>query len=108
MIDIDGRFFYSNILSVQKNPSQNKSVLMYPNPAYNDLTLQIITGQNEKVVVDIIDNSGKLVINKIFKLPSGQNYLSIGGIDKLPPSTYIVRVKSQSVNAVEKLIISKK
>ena len=108
MIDIDGRFFYSKILSVQKNTSLNKAVLIYPNPAYNDLTLQLITDQNEKVVVDIIDNSGKVVINKIFTLPSGLNYLSIEGIDKLPPSTYIVKVKSQSVNAVEKLIVGKK
>ena len=76
MIDADGRFFYSKILSVQKSTSLNKAVLIYPNPAYNDLTLQLITDQNEKVAVDIIDNSGKAVINRIFGLPSGQNYLS--------------------------------
>ena len=108
MIDIDGRFFYSKILSVQKNISRNKAVLIYPNPAYNDLTLQLITDHNEKVVVDIIDHSGKVVINKIFTLPSGLNYLSIDGIDKLPASAYIIKVKSQSVNAVEKLIVGKK
>ena len=107
MIDIDGRFFYSKVLSVQRNP-RNKTVLIYPNPAYNDLTLQLFTGQNEKVVVDIIDNSGKVVINKIFTLPSGQNYLSIDGIDKLPASTYIVRIKSQSVNVADKLVVGKK
>ena len=59
MIDIDGRFFYSKILSVQKNTSRNNGVLIYPNPAYNDLTLQVFTGQSEKVVVDIIDNQWK-------------------------------------------------
>jgi hypothetical protein len=108
MIDTDGRYFYSKILRVQKNTSRNKTVLIYPNPAYNDLTLQLITNQNEKIIVDIIDNSGKIVINKIFTLPSGQNYLLIEGIDKLPASTYIVKVKSQSVNAVEKFIVGKK
>lgn len=108
MINTDGKFIYSKILSVQKSISQNKSVIIYPNPAYNDLTLQLITGQNEKVVVDIIDNSGKVVINKTLTLPSGQNYLLIEGIDKLPASTYIVKVKSASVNAAEKLIVGKK
>jgi Secretion system C-terminal sorting domain len=108
MIDVDGRFIYSKILSVQKSISQNKSVLIYPNPAYNDLTLHLITDQIEKVAVDIIDNSGKVVINRIFTLPSGQNYLLIDGIDKLPASTYIVKVKSASVNAVEKLIVGKR
>ena len=66
---MDGRYFYSKILSVQKNTSRNKVVLIYPNPAFNDLTMQLTTGgQNEKVVVNIIDNSGRVVINKTFVL----------------------------------------
>ena len=108
MIDIDGRFFYSKILSVQKNVSRNKAILIYPNPAYHDLTLQLITDHNEKVVVKVMDHSGKVVINKTVTLPSGLNYLSIDGIDKLPAAAYIIKVKSQSVNASEKLIVGKK
>ncbi|MEO8764149.1 MAG: T9SS type A sorting domain-containing protein, partial [Ginsengibacter sp.] len=85
------------------------ALLIYPNPAYTDLTLQVITGgQNEKVTVDIIDNSGKVVIRRMFVLPAGQNYVSFEGIDKLPASTYIVRVKSPTVNEVEKLVVGKK
>jgi hypothetical protein len=48
------------------------------------------------------------VINKTVTLPSGQNYISIDGIDKLPAATYLVKVKSSSVNAVEKLVVGKK
>ena len=71
--------------------------------------MQLTTaGQNEKVIVNIIDNSGRVVIDKIFVLPSGLNYLLIDGIDKLPPSIYMVKVKSPSVNAVEKLVVGKK
>jgi hypothetical protein len=81
---------------------------MYPNPAYNDLTLQLTTGINEKVIINIVDNAGKTVINKTVTLPSGQNYISIDGIDKLPSATYLVKVKSSSVNAVEKLVVGKK
>jgi hypothetical protein len=108
MIDADGNYFYSKILRVQKNISGNKMVLMYPNPAYNDLTLQLTTGINEKVIINIVDNAGKTVINKTVTLPSGQNYISIDGIDKLPSATYLVKVKSSSVNAVEKLVVGKK
>jgi hypothetical protein len=108
MIDIDGRFLYSKVLSVQKNTTGLKAVLMYPNPAYSDLTLQVITRENEKVEINVVDNSGRVVINKAFTLPSGLNYLSIDGIDKLPASTYFVKVKSPSVDAVEKLIVEKR
>jgi Secretion system C-terminal sorting domain len=108
MIDLDGRFFYSRILSVQKNATGGKVLVMYPNPAYSDLTLQLTTASNEKVVVDIIDNAGKVVINKTFTLPSGINYLLMDGIDKLPPSVYMVKVRSSSVSADEKLVVGRK
>jgi Secretion system C-terminal sorting domain len=107
MIDNEGGFFYSKILSVQKGGLGNKIVLMYPNPAYRDLTLKLSTAQDEKVSVKIIDNSGKVLLNKIFAVQHGENYLSVDGIDKLPASSYFVKVKSSSINAVEKLVISK-
>ncbi len=107
MVDLDGKFLYSKILSVQKSLSRNKVVLLYPNPAFTDLTLQFITGSNEKVAINIIDNSGRVVINKTVTLPSGQNYVSIDGIDKLQASTYFVKVKSASINSVEKLVVGK-
>lgn len=107
MTDIDGRFFYSTVLSVQKTTTSNNVVLIYPNPAYNDLTLQLFASQGEKVAVEIIDNAGKIVINKTFDIPSGQNYLSVDGIERLSSSTYIVRVKSLTINAVEKLVVRK-
>ena len=108
MIDGEGRFFYSKVLSVQMKGSQNKILLMYPNPAYNDLTLKLTTVQNGPVDVRIIDNAGKIVINKMYTLQKGENYLSVDGIDKLAASLYFVKVKSSSVNVVEKLIINKK
>ncbi len=108
MIDADGRFFYSKILSVQKNLSGNKAVLIYPNPAYYDVTLQVITGNNEKLSVKIIDNTGRIVMNKNYTVLAGQNYISIDGINKLPASNYIVTIKSQSINTVEKLIVGKR
>ena len=96
MIDADGKYFYSKILSVQKNISRNKVLSVYPNPAYNDLTVQLNTVRNEKITVAITDNSGKVLVNKSFTVTSGQNYLSIDGIDRLPAATYILTVKSGS------------
>ena len=55
-----------------------------------------------------MDNNGKTVINRVFVLPSGQNYLSIDGIDKLASATYIVKIKSKSIDAFEKLVVRKK
>ena len=61
----------------------------------------------KKFNVKIIDNSGKVILNKIFAVQQGENYLSVDGIDKLPASSYFVKVKSPSIDAIEKLVISK-
>ena len=105
MIDNGGGYLYSKILSVQKSGLGSKAILMYPNPAYNDLTIKIAMSQNEKVAVDIFDNAGKLMLNRSYTLAKGDNYLSIDGIDKLPASVYFVKIKSASVEEVEKLTI---
>ena len=108
MINADGKYFYSKILSVQKNVSLNKVIIVYPNPAYNDLTVQVNTINSEKISVELIDNSGRALINKSFNVFAGQNYLSIDGMDKLPASSYILKVKSGSINEVQKIIVGKK
>lgn len=107
MIDADGKYFYSKILSVQKNISRNKVVIVYPNPVHNDLTVQVNAFNSEKISVEIIDNSGRVLINRSFNIASGQNYLSIDGIDRLPASTYILKVKSGSISEVQKLVVGK-
>ncbi|MEP7252124.1 MAG: T9SS type A sorting domain-containing protein [Ginsengibacter sp.] len=107
MIDADGKYFYSKILSVQK-ASSRKAVTVYPNPAYVDLTVQVNTIRFEKIIIDIIDNAGHTLISKSFKLSPGQNYLSIDGIERLPASTYILKVKSGSIDEVQKIVIGKK
>ena len=108
MIDADGKYFYSKILSVQKNISRNKVLSVYPNPAYNDLTVQLNTVRYEKITVAITDNSGKVLVNKSFTVTPGQNYLSIDGIDRLPAATYVLTVKSGSINEVQKIVVAKK
>nr|MDQ6891040.1 T9SS type A sorting domain-containing protein [Bacteroidota bacterium] len=108
MIDSDGKYFYSKILSVQKNHTGNKIALVYPNPAYNDVTLEINSVHAEKIFVKIIDNAGRSVISKSFNITAGENYLSIDGIDRLPAATYNVRIKSGTINEVLRLIVGKR
>ncbi len=108
MIDADGKYFYSKILSVQKNLSHNKVLVVYPNPAYHDLTVQLTAIHSEKISIQIIDNSGRVLINKSFNVFAGENYLSIDGIEKLPASTYFVKVKSGYINELQKIVTRKK
>ena len=64
MVDIDGIFTYSNIVSIRIKG--NASILsVYPNPAKNNLSLMVSVKQKEQVTMRIFDNAGNLVQTKM-------------------------------------------
>ena len=59
LINIDGSYFYSNIISIQLS-TINAQLSIYPNPAKNF----IMVNGNDVTRVNIIDNLGRVVFNK--------------------------------------------
>ncbi len=60
MIDVNGRFTYSNIISLRKNNTALE-LSAYPNPAKNQTTLIFNTAASGKYTIQITDFSGKLI-----------------------------------------------
>jgi hypothetical protein len=59
MLDQDGRFSYSRVVSV--NRSKNGKFDVVPNPAtHNEIRIVGITNTNEKIVIKVFDLSGRL------------------------------------------------
>ncbi len=59
-MDYDGRFIYSNIVSVQQK-TFHQSTIIYPVPADNELTIWFAQAYSIKKIVSIYDNVGKMV-----------------------------------------------
>lgn len=79
--------------------SAERSVLLYPNPAYKFVSVK---STNEIISVSITDIKGKLI--KTFNSSGGKEIT----IDNLPkPGLYIIQVKTESKTEFKKLMIQK-
>lgn len=77
MIDFDGSFKLSNIISIDADGSGVHAILIYPNPVQNNLHLEIISSADTKIVLRIYDVLSKLVFENIQSIQPGKNSMDI-------------------------------
>ena len=84
MIDVDGKFDYSNVLLLVNNCS-NAEISVYPNPAVNNVT---VSGAGEKNWISLYDAAGKLLLQQQ-ATGSGRDKVNVSAFAK---GIYIIRV----------------
>ncbi|MEP6466648.1 MAG: T9SS type A sorting domain-containing protein [Parafilimonas sp.] len=93
-VDLDGKFSYSNVLSLNlKNILQWK---LYPNPVKNIATVELNLTAPSKVNVQVISRDGKMVINSdkgVLGQGTQQVFINTQG---LATGSYIVRIKTDT------------
>ncbi|MCB0690437.1 MAG: carboxypeptidase regulatory-like domain-containing protein [Saprospiraceae bacterium] len=95
IMDYDGSFEYSDIISINLNTNEKITTSIYPNPFYDRVNITIITkGVNELQTVFVIDEIGRVV--REFKqdmfIESGENYLKLD-LNDLVPGAYTLSMK---------------
>ena len=104
IIDNDGSFHFSPIVSVFNNATFSVSV--FPIPAKNNLNISIQSENKQEASISIISIDGKTVLTKRVTLIEGLSNSSIN-IQTLPNGRYFLRAelgnKKQTTIAFEKL-----
>jgi hypothetical protein len=78
LIDLDGKFQYSKIISITNNTDNETVGDFYPNPAVNSHTnIDIVTQQKEEWTISQFDISGKILKTEKRVLEKGMNKISI-------------------------------
>jgi hypothetical protein len=90
IIDVD------MVVGIENSLSQN--VHIYPNPANNQLYIEMNNISN--AVVSMIDLSGKTIINQM--LSNNSNTIDLSGISA---GVYLVNIRTNNDNLIQKLII---
>jgi hypothetical protein len=99
MLDIDGKFSYSKVVTTKldcvKNPFS-----VYPNPVTDILTVNNSGPQNENATVKLFDNNGKLIYSH--KLLGGTNTVNT---HHLPGGIYLLQlnngIEMQSIKIIK-------
>ena len=105
MVDNDGSFTYSKVITVQQQRTGGFSRLkIYPNPTQNTLNLTIDAPNAAIQTVDIIDVVGKVWQHKTLNLLRGQNQ-DVLDVQSLPTGIYFLQmVDSQGIKNVLRFV----
>jgi len=104
MVDIDGKFEYSQIIIIRIDNSIQLVTKVAPNPFTGKIDVYLTLTHNTPVDFRFIDINGRMVFSKSVKGLKGFNWFTINDLDKLPSAPYMLHIKTDDATIVEKLI----
>jgi hypothetical protein len=103
-IDLDNKSAYSRILIVRVyNTHSIKMISVTPNPAKNDIAVNIQLNEGSFIVMKVVSSNGTEVMKKSLKASAGANSYILEGTSKLQRGMYVLEV---IVNSKERMIVS--
>lgn len=101
MVDKDGSFTYSKIVSLTRG--QKVNLVAFPNPAKNDLQVTVNTGAEKQMALKIFDQSGKQVYVQQLAGNTGSNKYTLN-VSSFAKGTYYVNVLTETGMATTRFI----
>lgn len=102
MVDIDGKFTYSDIVAI-KFDYTDAAIALFPNPAKTVIQLQIPSDKKESCEIEIQDMLGKIVKQQTVQLNNNLFSTSIN-VAGLKAGVYLLVVKHGEIKEVKKFI----
>ena len=97
--DFDGKFEYFNPVAV----GSCTAFSVFPNPAQNELGIQIFSGGNENIVIEVFDVVGKKISSQSYLAAQGNNVFTLD-ISAVANGMYILNVITKNVVVNKKFI----
>ena len=101
MISVTGQTLYSSIEFVKPDLDKNKLLLIYPNPASDQIMIEIPGNRNEKLLVSILNIAGKNIQTIQKNFSNGKASLNISYLQN---GIYLVRVESAGQLLIGKIV----
>lgn len=109
MIDIDGKYKYSNVIMIRKDARSINGINVSPNPIVggNTATVRITSVTPGKIDMRVIDLTGKIVLQQQSRVSEGTNSISINNLNHLQSGIYTVQVLQNDEAMTTKISILK-
>jgi len=102
IVDHDGTFEYSNIEVVVYNEAP--AIQLFPNPVEKTIQLEGFDLNNDEVLLEIFDKTGKLIFSEEVATTNGQLQLSTDRANIKNTGTYFLRIINQGKSHIIKFI----
>lgn len=104
MIDHDLSYKYSQVISIENSAKESSLVNIFPNPATNEVNVQIKAPGQTKAEIKMTDMLGKILFYKAIDLVNNMETISIN-TGYLADGSYIVTVNYSNESPVNKKVI---
>lgn len=105
MVDLDGTFEYSNVVTLRNNQVNQASLTAYPNPVQNSETLKLNFLAAENVsYLRILDMAGAVVKAEKVTATPGQASVALN-IQNLKPGLYLVQLANGTSTETVKVLV---
>ena len=92
MVDLDGNFAYSKVVSVSLNPNE-KQAKVGPNPFENEVRIDWQQESTGSLHIQIISSTGQRVKQKSYYREAGLHHFLIDDLHDLPAGVYFVQIQ---------------
>ena len=109
MIDLDGKFSYSNIILIRKDGKAITDIRVIPNPLIKGsiATIRFEASERATVNLNVLDMSGRTVLRQQNNVEQGTNSVPLNNFTTLQPGTYILQMNDGVNVQTTKFIIAK-
>jgi len=104
IVDKDGGFAYSQVITLNKKCMGSFTVTVTPNPVTDNLSLLISQPSAANTTIRIFNATGALVYTDSKMLNAGENTLRLDNMRKFAPGTYMVRAENMNGTVNKKFI----
>ena len=105
-IDLDGRFSYSDIISL-KRMVITADLTVFPSPFSDQLNLMCSSDILTKLKIQIIDLNGRIILTKETFIDQGQNKIQLSDLDRLRSGMYFVMVTNDENDEMQMIKVMK-
>ncbi len=92
MIDNDGNYTYSKVITVSVDVKGITVSVVYPNPFSKRVQVKLDCQKPEQITIRVLDNAGVVVKSQIANLQKGENNIVIQNVAELPGGVYFLEV----------------
>ena len=93
IVDLQGKFSYSNIAPLRLN--KEVGIAVWPNPFKSFVTMNINSRQNNQFAITVADMAGKTIARYNQRVAKGLSQFTVDGIGKLPKGMYLLGIRDQ-------------
>ena len=92
IVDKDGNYSYSKVLTIGVEAKGLSLMVVYPNPFSKRVQIKIDCDKDEEVTIRLVDGAGNVARSQVANLQKGENRMGINNVDDLHPGFYFLEV----------------